>query len=236
MKRWFLVLLLILGMAGAASGAQMSAGVQDAAGLMTQREADALGAQLQSLSREYDLNIYILTVDTLEGKSPQQYADDFYDRTFGAGSDGILFLLSMQERDWYISTSGRGRTLLTDEEIYDAMESVVPHLSAGDYYRGFTTWVSTLSRCLPEPEPSFWIALGIGGVVALISVLVMRFSMNTKRKQHSAQQYLQADTYQLTAQQDFFLYRNVTKTARPKESHSTGSSGGRSHGGGGGKF
>ncbi len=235
MKRWILVLLLILGMAVGVRAAQMPAWVGDEAGLMTRWEADDLSAQIQSLSQEYDLNIYILTVDTLAGRSPQQYADDFYDMTFGADSDGILFLLSMEERDWCISTSGRAQTLLTDEEVYDSVEAVIPYLSGGDYYDGFCGWVSELSHYLPESQPSFWVALGIGGVVALITVLVMVSTMNTKRKQHSARQYLQPDSYHLTAQQDFFLYRNVTKTARPKE-RSSGSSGGRSHGGGGGKF
>ncbi len=231
--------LLICNLAVPAQGAAQSVEITDLAELMTGAEEAALEIAAAELSRQYNLHIVILTTNTLEGKSPQEYADDYYDLSCGEDSDGILFLLSMEDRDWYISTCGRAMELYTDREVYVFMDVILSYFSDGDYYDGFAAWLEDLPYYLdaeePEPEPSIWICLGAGLLVAVIVILIMRSGMNTKRKQQSARHYLVPETYHLRTQQDFFLYSNVTKTARPKDNDSS-SGGGRSHGGGGGKF
>ena len=94
-----------------------------------------------------------------------------------------------------------------------------------------------------ESEPPIWASPIIGLIVAGIVVMIMRSSMNTKRPQRSASQYLKRDSYQLRRQQDIFLYSQVSKVRRQTQSGSGGGgssvhrgSGGRSHGGGHGRF
>ncbi len=241
MKRFFSILLisaLLLSVSLSAMAQDLSSYVFDDAGLLTQPEEESLRFLAAQLHEAYGLNIAIVTTNTLHGKSPQQYADDDYDRRYGQGSDGILFLLSMEDRDWYISTSGKAMDLFTDGEVYDSADEIIHYLSDGDYYDGFSAWLQGLSYYLdttePEPQPNLILAVIIGAVVALIVVLIMRAGMNTKRQQYSAGQYMVPGSYHLRTHQDFFLYSRTTKTARPKENSSGG--GGRSHGGGGGKF
>ncbi len=245
MKRIYSILLalLLLGSLGLGAAAeQVSAYVFDNAGLLSDAEEIKLEGMVLDVMSRYDLHIAIVTANTLEGKSPRRYADEYYNGLFGEYSDGILFLLSMEDRDWYISTSGQAMQLLTDGEVDASAEEILHYLSGGDYYQGFAAWLGRLSYYLeaqaPQPQPNIPLAVLIGLGVALIAILVMRSRMNTKRQQPSARQYLVEGSYNLRIQQDFFLYSNITKTARPKDNggSSRGSSGGRSHGGGGGKF
>ncbi len=237
-----LVLLMLAALCIGAAAAENLSYVHDNADLFSTVEVMWLDGTAQKLGGSYDLNIAIVTTDTLDGKSPQRYAEDYYDRQFGAGTDGILFLLSMEDRDWYISTSGKGMKLFTDGEVDDSFAEIREYMADDEFYDGFAAWLKGLSYYLdtaePEPQPNLGIALVIGAIVALVTVLIMRAGMNTKRQQHSARHYLTPGSYHLRTQQDIFLYSRVTRTARPKNtgSGSSGSSGSRSHGGGGGKF
>ena len=82
----------------------------DGAGLLSQDQADDLLSKLDQVSEGQNFDIAIITVDALEeGYTSIEYADDIYDYNgFGMGEDydGILFLISMEERDWAISTHG----------------------------------------------------------------------------------------------------------------------------------
>ena len=53
--------------------------VIDNADLMSSSEEAALDEKAQALRQEYGMDVVILTVDSLDGKRPQEYADDYYD-------------------------------------------------------------------------------------------------------------------------------------------------------------
>ena len=66
----------------------------DYAGLLSGDGADSIAAALEDASREYGMTVAILTVDSLDGKSAEEYADDFYDDNgLGKGEDGDGLLL-----------------------------------------------------------------------------------------------------------------------------------------------
>ena len=91
--------------------------VTDSAGLLSGEERIELEEKAQDLRAEYDMDVVILTVDSLGGKSAQDYADDYYDDNgygYGENYSGILFLLAMEEREWYISTCGDAIYAVTD--------------------------------------------------------------------------------------------------------------------------
>ena len=90
---------------------------------------------------------------------------------------------------------------------------------------------------------SLVISLVIGLVVALIATGVMKGKLKSVRSQAAANSYIRKGSMNVTESRDLFLYRTVSRTARPTESSSSGggssshtSSSGTSHGGGGGKF
>ncbi len=110
---------------------------------MSSSEEAALEEKAQALRQEYGMDVVILTVDSLDGKRPQEYADDYYDYN-GYAKDGVLFLLSMEERDWYISTKGNAIYALTDYGIQQVGESALPYLKNGDYYGAFDAFLDAL--------------------------------------------------------------------------------------------
>lgn len=117
--------------------------VIDNADLMSSSEEAALEEKAQALRQEYGMDVVILTVDSLGGQRPQDYADDYYDYN-GYANDGVLFLLSMEERDRYISTKGNAVYALTDYGIQQVGESALPYLKNGDYYGAFDAFLDAL--------------------------------------------------------------------------------------------
>ena len=252
--------------------AQEKAYVADNAGLLLPGEIAVLEETAGKLAETYGIDPVILTVDSLGGSSAQNYADDYYDG-MGYGEDGILFLLAMAEREWYISTCGSVIYAVTDYGVQQLGDAVLPCLSEGLWYDAFAGFLAELPVYLEAYEngapidgyadysgdyyhgdreevvyyeeefsPSFPLSLFCGLAAAAVTVLVMRFTMNTKRPQRNAGAYLREGSWNLYHHRDLFLYSNVTKTRKQENKSSGGgssvhrSSSGRSHGGGGGKF
>lgn len=272
MKRILCMLfsLLLVGafLPTAVSAASTYPRLTDNGNLLSSGEERELLAQLDEISRRQQFDVVIVTVNGIpKGVSLRDYADDFFDYNgFGQGSsrDGCLLLISMEERDWYISTRGYGITAFTDAGIQYIGEQMINNgLSDGDYLNAFQTYAQlcddfvTQARegnpydvgSLPkEPIPWVLIALvaaALGCGMAFIPVSVMNAQMKPVRNQRDAGDYVQRGSLTLTRSRDVFLYRNVTRTAIPKDGGSHGSGGGSSihtsssgasHGGGGGKF
>ncbi len=267
----FLITLIVLSCMVFTVSAQDYFRIVDNANILLPEEVDYLEDYATQLYDYYGIDAVILTVDSLMGETPQDYADDFYD-TAGYSEDGVLFLLAMSEREWYISTSGILRYALTDYGVQQVGESTLPYLGEGLWFDGFCTYLFALPEYLDayadgtpvdgyadysgdyyhgeqeevlyyeeEFTPWFGLSLFCGIVVASIAVLIMRFSMNTKRAQRGASAYMNSGSWKLTQHRDMFLYSRVTKTRKQESSSGGGSSvhrssSGRSHGGGGGKF
>ncbi len=228
--------------------------VIDNAGLLYPEEIADLEANAAALSEDYGIDVVILTVDSLAGKTAQNYADDYYD-TNGYSEDGLLFLLAMEEREWYISTCGSVIYALTDYGIQQLGEDILPYLSSGAWYDGFCSFLDGLPYYLDayqtgspidgyadysgdyyhgqqdevvyydqESQPSFLLSLLIGLTVGGVVILIMRAAMNSKRAQRSASVYLKDGSWKLYTHQDIYLYSNVTKTRRQQNSSSGGGS------------
>ena len=126
-----------------AASAQENPYVVDQAGLLNTNEIAELEKTASALAANYGIDIVILTVDSLGGVSAQYYADDFYDAN-RYGEDGLLFLLAMAEREWYISTCGSMIYALTDYGIQQLGEGILPYLSSGYWYEGFCAFLENL--------------------------------------------------------------------------------------------
>lgn len=255
----FLMCFVLLLAISQTASAETLPRVVDEAGLLTESERAALEEKAVSLRDSCQLDVVILTVNTTYGESVQTYADDYYDEHgYGYGDDhsGILLLLCMDTREWYISTCGQAIYIFTDYGLEQMGQAMLPDLADGYYYDAFDKWLdlipdyfdafsqgSPIDGFVPpdayEPEggdeivyyeediePNHFISLLIGAVVAAIAVLVMRGSMNTARQQSNAVDYVKSGSYQMQIQRDMFLYRQVSKT--PRAQSSSGSGGGSS--------
>jgi len=68
----------------------------------------------------------------------------------------------------------------------------------------------------PESGKVILICIGIGVVVGLIVVLIMKSQMKTVRFQSGADSYVDEDRLELTGRSDIFLYQTVTRHAKPQ--------------------
>ena len=258
MKRKLFTLMLILCLvAGLSLTAYASSNhLVDDAGLLTDTEAANLEAKLSQISDRHNVDIVIVAVDSTDGKSPMDFADDYYDYN-GYRADGILLLVSMDDSDWWVSTTGYGITSLTDAGLDYMSDRFVPYLSDGEFAQAFENFADLCdefiiqaktgdpydSHNLPK-EPfslvtNLLIALGIGLVAAWIVTGSMKAKLKTVRQQAKADDYMTPGSLHLTYSRDLFLYTHLDRREKPKSSSGSSthtSSSGTTHGGGGGKF
>lgn len=247
-----LISLLVLSSLVFSVFAETNTHIIDDAGLLSSEEIAYLEEKAAELKARYSIDAVVLTVDSLGGSRPQDYADDYYDHA-GYGDDGVLFLLAMQERDWYISTCGTVIYALTDYGIQQVGEAVVSYLGESAWFEGFYMFLDSLPAYLDayengapidgqadysgdyyhgdqeevvyyeeEFEPYFPFSLMCGIAVAGVVVLIMRLCMITRRPQHNASAYMEKGSWNLTQRQDLFLYSNVTKTRKQDPPKSSG--------------
>lgn len=236
--------------------------LMDEADLLTEAEEQKLLSALDEISERQGMDVVVVTTYSLGGKSAQDFADDYFDYNgYGQGSrrSGVLLLHSPQYRDWWISTRGAGITAFTDAGIDYIGEQITPLLADGenaDAYMMFAQQcdrfitqaktgkpfdVGTLPRA-PLPLWSILVCIGIGCVIAALIVGGMRQQLRSVRLQPAANDYVRPGSMQVTQHNDIFLYRHVSRRAKPQGSSSSGgssthrSSSGATHGGGGGKY
>lgn len=231
----------------------------DYGNLLTDKEEYELSNKLNEISERQQFDVVIATVFGLDGKTPQQYADDYYDYYqygFGENRDGALLLVNMQARDWYITTTGYGKVAITDAGLECMSELFLDDLSNGNYYDSFITFAELCDDYVTEarngtpydeghlPSGKFnflttlIISLVIGLVIALIVVAVLKGQLKSVRFNTAADEYVVPGSMNVSQSRDTYLYSRVSKTPRETNSSSSGgsSSSGSSHGGGGGKF
>lgn len=266
MKRSAMAALLccILIFSFAFSAGAVEPRVVDYADVLSYDEESELEYDAVSLTIKYGIDVVLVVVDGLDGSSAMEYADDFYDsHNYGMDDEesGVLLLLDIDSRDWWISTKGKGIEALTDYGIQEVFGEAAPYFGDDEWFEGFSAYLDALPYyfdayedghpidILPGEKGSgrfgFWnilISILVGGAAAAIVVFAMKSSMDTTDNKRSAADYL--DSYNLRVNTDMFLYSEVTKSAKPKESSSDGgggsstheSSSGDTHGGGGGSF
>lgn len=241
--------------------------MNDSANVLTEDEDNELEDELEELSLRQSFDVTIATIESLESvdyDSMEAYADDLYDSCqfgYGPEMDGVLLLVSVGDRKWHISTCGYGITAFTDAGIQYLGEQMTPFMADGDYAGAFRTFVQWSDayidaaragnpydvKNLPREPLSLmylFLALGIGLVLAWVVVSVMKSQLRSVAFQENAASYVREDSMNLTNSRELFLYRDVHRTERPKESSSSDSGGssthtsssGTTHGGGGGSF
>ena len=232
--------------------------MHDYANLLTSEQFYDLCLRIRELTAQYQTDFVILTVESLDGKSPEQYANDFYDENncgFGSNRDGILMLLAMNSRNYYFLTNGSATEKLAQAGGIAALEDkVVPHLSNGNYYTAFGAFLDTAAAIVSDPTSipgasynDDFVYIGfddvptaadrmqrialfavIGLAIGLTTTLLMKRSMKTARAKHLAGDYVRPGSFHLTRKMDLYLYRTRT---RVRVQSNNGSSGGSRSGG-----
>ncbi len=252
-KRLFTLLLVLVVLACIAIPAsaltEYGSHVVDHADLLTAAEERTLEARLENIADNYSVDVVIVTVETCYGDDNEEYAEWLY-LTYGYGigndRDGILLLIDMDPlyRGWAIYGHGLGADAMPYNQIMKLGDATTSDLKAGDFAAAFDLFANRCEERIQiaiNGEPfalgkSLLISLIIGFVIALIATGIMKSKLKSVRSQHAAANYVRQGSLHLTESHDLFLYRTVTRRARPKSTSSGGgsrSSGSRSSRGSG---
>lgn len=242
----------------------------DSAEVLTTDELETLKSKLAQISDENNIDVGVVTVDYLDGKSAQEFANDLFEQNkFGKGEnrDGILLLVATKDREWAMSTHGSAKEAFNEEGLDYLSGEFLPYLSDDDFYSAFENFADNtreLGAMYVEGDPygedyytddenypidgeeanekginnEVWIPLSIvmGCAISLIIMMMYKSQLKSVKSESRADDYL--IDMKLVKSQDIFLYRTVTRTMRPKNTDTGGSSsgGGSSYGGSSGSF
>lgn len=253
MMKKFCILLLALCMLCLPALAESR--VTDDAGLLTAEEISALEAEIQALRDTYQMDFALVTEEYSQtsGRAFHVYAADYFEAHnygCGAGKDGVIFLVSMGERDYAIVTHGKAIEVFTDYGIEQIKEDVVPYLSDGDYAQAFSRFLRAAGQYLAHYEEAGQAydidvpvqlltpgertaqALPIVLIVALVAALITAFclkgQLKTVRRKIDAASYVRQGSFQLSRVQDIYLYTTTQRRKIETESNHGGSGGGSS--------
>lgn len=208
---------------------------------------------------EIDITIFTTdSLGALSVEDYAERAFDLYGYGYGESLDGILLVVSMEERDFDIYAHGNAENIFTADFREYIASQFVPYLSHGEYKEAFLKYVYYSELCISNPQyirdqlddfdynyydsdtgvterpdslpfKTGFIAIVIGVGIAVFIVLKMVSKLKTVHHQKDADSYVVAGSMNVTESRDMYLYRTVTRTAKPKNT----SSGGGSHSGGG---
>ncbi|MBQ4638926.1 MAG: TPM domain-containing protein [Clostridia bacterium] len=227
--------------------------VVDEVNLLSYFEENVLQEKIDEIVARYDMDVAIVTKNDIGYRAIDVYTADYFENAgYGVGDrqDGLIFLIDMDQRNYFTATHGKAITVFTDYGLDQLHNSMVHYLSSGDYYTAFSRYLDKVESYLENYEQTgkaydvynavslkapmerivemapivFIVALGIGLIVAFS----LKSQLKTVRKKQNAASYVQKGSFYLSRSQDIYLY---TRTTRRKIETNTG---GSSHGGRGG--
>ncbi|MBQ9425074.1 MAG: TPM domain-containing protein [Erysipelotrichaceae bacterium] len=225
--------------------------VNDYADLLSDAEEEKLNRKLQKIKDKYGFDTVIVTTNSLNGMSAGDYADDFYDYS-QYGQDGLLFLLDMGDRTWYVSTKGKAIDYFTDYGIDEIVDEMMDDLGDAKYYDAFVLYGDRVEEYIingnkgdiidnnnQKEKKSVFGALNVGisaivgAISSLITSLSLKANMHSVSRQHYARNYIVNNSFYINGASDMLVNRHVTRTHRPRRDDSMNHSGPSSFGGGG---
>lgn len=242
--------------------------VYDFADLFTNSEESLLYYEITDFISKSNLDMAVVTINNNPRYSAMKYADDFYDyNNFGIGAtnDGLLFLIDMDTRELWISTTGTAQLMYDDNRIDRILDATELEISNKDYYGATSKFIEKsedyYNLGIPSSNENATIdengnyiynsevsdsdmifpLLGVSIIIALIVVFIMKGRHKTIKKATTAWSYMHNPM--ITHKEDTFLTTFTNRTYSPISTSSSGggssthrSSSGRSHGGGGRRF
>lgn len=241
----------------------------DEAGLLDDYELQSVIEKLDEVSEKHNVDVTVLTVRSTNGENTADFADNYYDDSDwgqGLSRDGVMLMISMGDREWYISTCGEGISSITDYGISYIGNEIIYELSEGDYAEAFEHYADICDRMLTQAEEGSpydvnnqvveeveeeeqggfspeggLMSLFMGVLTALFPTLSMKNNLKSVNNQVKASNYVKEGSLNFVENTDSFMYRHVASVPIVRDDGPGGSSthvsmGGMTHGGGGGKF
>ena len=224
--------------------------VVDEANILSTQERQILGDRLVNIEKAHRVHIAVYTVKDLKGEKAGTVANKLVDTlSVGAENGAMVLLLAPKERDWTLATDSKMRTRIPDGTGTDYITGkFLPAFGKDNYAEGFNAYAAAADEMLVyyekegkplDPGAGFsFLALGIAAALAAGVFFLVRSiligSMSNVTAAAEADAYLNRETFQLTRNDDTFLYISTTRRPKPKKSNTASRD--ESHGGSGGKY
>lgn len=199
----------------------------DDADLLTDAQEKTLIKKLAKISSEQDFDVVIATTDALTHSDILEHAEDFYEDGNYA-DDGIIFVcLAGQTPRYGYVVFGDGNDIFDDSAMDDLDAAFRPSFYSGNFNGAFTAFAEKAEQIVADYSPisvgTILISIIIGAVLALlIPMATLKGQLKSVRMQAQASSYVRRNSMVLTQDRDLFLYRNITRTAKPKNNSSSG--------------
>lgn len=240
--------------------------INDYAKLYNTDEIQKLSKSIEDIINTHNIDVVVVTTNDVEGKTSRDYADDFYDYNgygINDSKDGLLFLINMEDREVYISTSGSAIDYLSDSRIDKILDYVYKDLGSGNYYTSTDKFLKQIDYYMTEGRPNnhyrtdeegnvvkapltkqekanrIFISFLVSTIIASISCVIVVWSYKKPRK-ISGENYVDKKSIVFNIKRDEFITSHVSKV-KIERNNSGGSSthtssSGNTHGGGGRGF
>lgn len=221
--------------------------ITDQAQLLSETQWQTLEQQATNISNTYVCGVYVVIVEDYRdyGTSMKNANDQIYNAySLGSGEehDGVLLLLSMDDRDYYLRSYGQWGNYAFSNEGFDQLEDVfLDDFEYNNWYDGLVDYLSESEAFLAsamQGEPrgeegkilfDLLMIVGIPCLAALAVCMVLKGQMKSVRKQANATDYMKLDENVLRIREDRFTH--TTETRRRIESSSSSGSGDSGRGG-----
>jgi uncharacterized protein len=215
--------------------------VEDLARVLTWEEWDELLERADAISVKHRCDVVLVTLDKMTDNDGAyewaRYIYEQYDYGYGADRSGIIFFLSIAERDFALVAYGYGNTAFTDygkDVMLD--DYILPLLKDDRYFEAFSVYLDKADEFLTMArdgnpfdvdysESVFLIKLA--AVILLPLLIAFIFCTRWKNQMKSAVaartacNYIPAGGFNLTGQADTFLYRTQSRTKIERQSSSS---------------
>ena len=237
----------------------------DDAGLFSNTETDDLYTRMLDTAAKTGFNIILMTSDDV-GTSKSDAAvvdmcDVLYEQKCGKNTNGVLFLINLDTRYHYLSTSGSAINYFSDYRIDKLFDYITDDMRAGNYYNVAKIFLSTTESYYDygkdnEQQEILGMEVDmkqfagnliknifISSFIVVIIGLIINVSISSQMKlqKPSTRQYILKNSLVFTVKQDNYLGTFTNRTYSPRSSSSGNSSGGHSghssthHSSGGGR-
>jgi len=244
-----LILMLVLSLSANVFAAEVGY-VNDYADILTGQEEQLLRAYAEEVADQYSCGVYLLLVDDY-----REYAWDpfeaaytvYHNNALGVGPDrdGVLLLLSMEERDFAFFVYGsNAEYALNDYGQQMLEEAMLDDLAENRWYDGLEDFIGCCGYALEQAEqgnpvreslvPYYLAVWVIAAVIGAVVCLVLYSQMKTANVRTQAHDYITGDGLNLTRTGDIFTHQTVHRR-KIQSSSGSGSSSSRSGGGGSGR-
>jgi uncharacterized protein len=129
--------------------------VIDLAGVIKPDTKAQLEAMCLELQQKTGSQLAIVTVKSLDGNEPAQYANDLF-KHLGVGAkkqdDGVLLLVAPNDRKYWVEVGYGLEPVINDARAGDAGRLMPPYFRAGDYNGGITAAAWQLAKYIADSK------------------------------------------------------------------------------------